>query len=441
MITEITPENINTIKNPKFRAYAEIYNKGFKNFVRNVEEAGLEFEPHDERAERHARVNRLVRKNAVTRNDGKSIYVNALSPSCAACRLGLGTATFFVSLQCSRKCFYCFNPNQEEYDYFTSHTRDCVAELDTIRAAGGQLDHIALTGGEPLLHKPETLDFFNAARARFPDAYLRLYTSGDFLDAETLGALRAAQLNEIRFSIRMHDSEAARRHTFEQIALAKPYIPNVMVEMPVLPGTLEEMRRILLELERLQIFGINLLEFCFPLHNAPAYRERGYRIKNRPYRVPYNYGYAGGLPVAGSELECLDLLEFAIDQGLKLGVHYCSLENKHTGEIYQRHFERAIPERLHFSPRDYFLKSAKVFGKDIPPVMEVLERTGCKGIEHSREHHYAEFHVDRIKSLEGLGVQVGISTSVMEDREDGEYLRELQVDLTTPETFEPWRDL
>ncbi len=441
MITEITSDNIRTIKNSKFRAYVEIYNKAYKNFIRNVEQAGLEFDPHDERAERQERVTRLARKNAIVRNDGKSIYVNALSPSCEACQLGLGTATFFVSLQCSRKCFYCFNPNQEEYNYFTTHTRDCLAELDTIRASGAQLNHIALTGGEPLLHKPEALEFFNGARTRFPDAYLRLYTSGDFMDEQTLVALQTAELNEVRFSIRMHDSEQARLHILEQIALAKPYIPNVMVEMPVLPNTLEEMKDILQELDRLQVFGINLLEFCFPMNNAEAYRERGYRIKNQPYRVLYNYGYAGGLPVAGSELECLDLVEFAIDKGLKLGVHYCSLENKHTGQIYQRHFEREIPGRLYFSPRDYFLKSAKVFGKDIPRVKEVLDRIGCKDTGHSPEYHYVEFPVDKIKALEGLDLQVGLSTNVMEDREDGEYLRELKVDLTTPETFEPWRDL
>jgi len=77
----------------------------------------------------------------------------------------------------------------------------------------------------------------------------------------------------------------------------------------------------------LGIFGINLLEFCFPWNNVDVYRQHGYKIKARPHRVLYNYWYAGGLPIAGSETVCLDLVDFALQQGLKFGVHYCSLEN------------------------------------------------------------------------------------------------------------------
>ena len=84
--------------------------------------------------------------------------------------------------------------------------------------------------------------------------------------------LQEAGLNEIRFSIRMHDSEQSRRHIYERIALAKRYIPQVMVEMPVLPGTLETMKDILLELDRLDIHSVNLLEFCYPYFNAEAFR-------------------------------------------------------------------------------------------------------------------------------------------------------------------------
>ncbi|MBI4785627.1 MAG: radical SAM protein [Chloroflexi bacterium] len=441
MIVEITPSVLSTIKNPKFRSYADIYRNVYERFLETVRASGLEIDSKDEREENLVRRARMARKGAIVRNDDKRVYVGRLSPSCAACQTGLGTATFFISLKCHRNCFYCFNPNQEDYEYYSARTRDCLRELDQIHASGARLDHIGLTGGEPLLHKAETIEFFRFADSRFPDATTRLYTSGDHIEAETLQALQRAHLDEIRFSIRLHDSETARRHTFDQIALAKAYVPNVMVEMPVVPGALEEMKQVLLELDRLQVFGINLLEFCFPLTNADAFREKGYRIKNRPYRVLYNYGYAGGLPVAGSEADCLELVEFAIDAGLPLGVHYCSLENKHTGEIYQRHFERPIAERMYFSPTDYFLKSAKVFGKDIPKALQVFDAIGYKGYEVNREHHYLEFHVNQIQALKALEIEVGISTSVMEDRPDGEYLRELQIDLTTPQTFELASDL
>ena len=138
-----------------------------------------------------------------------------------------------------------------------------------------------------------------------------------------------------------------------------------MVEMPVLPGALDEMKAVLIELDRLGAFGINLLEFCFPFHNVDEYRARGYRVKARPFRVLYNLTYAGGVPVAGSEATCLDLIDFTLEAGLKLGVHYCSLENKQTSEVYRQNILGGGPKLLHFSQRDYFLKSAKVFGEDV----------------------------------------------------------------------------
>ena len=58
-------------------------------------------------------------------------------------------------------------------------------------------------------------------------------------------ALQKYGLNEIRFSIKMEDSEQKRKHILGKIELAKKYIPNVLVEMPVIPGKLEEMKELL----------------------------------------------------------------------------------------------------------------------------------------------------------------------------------------------------
>ncbi len=441
MLVEITPKTIKSIKNPGFASYASIYLDIYEHFWESVRSAGLEVDPHDDTEDTNAKIYRLFEKGATVRNDRRSVVINRLSGACDVCQTGLGSATLFLSLKCHRNCFYCFNPNQEDYQFYLTNQRDCIKELAQISANGGRLDHIGLTGGEPLLEKEKVAEIFRYAHEKFPQAYTRLYTSGDFVDESILSELQAAHLDEIRFSYRVFDSEQARRHTLDRIAMARDYVPTVLVEMPVLPGTLDEMQQLLLELDQLGIFGINLLELCFPLTNAQAFRENGYRIKNRPYRVLYNYSYAGGLPVAKSESECLDLIEFATDHQLRLGVHYCSLENKHSGEIYQQHFDRELQKRFYFSSRDYFLKSAKVFGSDISKTLRVFETNGYKGYQANPDHHYLEFHVDQIKNLEKLELEVGVATSVMENRSDGEYLRELRVDLTTPKTFDPETDL
>lgn len=441
MIIDVTQATLPRIQNPALRDYANIYVQIYQDFMDQVRAMGLEVDVEDTSELVAQKFETLRKKGATIRNNDKSIYTNRISPSCVACQTGTGSATFFVSLKCHRDCFYCFNPNQEDYEYFREHTRDVVKELEETRAGKSALGHIALTGGEPLLHKEEAYSFFEQARRLYPNSHTRLYTSGDHIDRAVLESLQQSGLTEIRFSIRMHDLAKGHTHTYDRIALSREYIPNVMVEMPVLPDTLEEMKDVLLQLEELGIFGINLLEFCFPLNNVEAYREKGYKVKARPFKVLYDYWYAGGLPIAGSELVCLELLDFAIEKGLKLGVHYCSLENKHTGQLYKQNSGKRLPSRIHFSQRDYFLKTAKVFGADIPSVRRVFDKSGYREYLFNEDQNSLEFHVNKITSLKKLNVDVGIASHVIETRDNEQVLRELKVDVTTPQAFRLSKDI
>ena len=435
MILGVTKSTLNEIKNPNLREYANKYVRIHDDFIAQIRAMGLGIEADDSSPAVAQKIAELRKKGALARNDSKSIYVNRISPSCVACQKGVGSFTFFISLKCHRDCFYCFNPNQENYEHYREHTRDVIGELDDLRRANSRLGHIALTGGEPLLYKEETARFFEHTRELYPEAHTRLYTSGDHLDRETLQSLQQSGLKEIRFSIRMHDLAKGQRYTYDRIALAREYIPFVMVEMPVLPDTLEEMKDVLRELDQLGIFGINLLEFCVPFNNVEAFRDKNYKVKARPFRVLYDYWYAGGLPIAGSETVCLELLDFALMAGLKIGVHYCSLENKHTGQIYQQNSGYQLPKRMAFSQRDYFIKTAKVFGEDTAAVKQAFDRSGYRDYEISAQHNSLEFHVNKINSLKKLNIDVGISTSVIETRDNEQVLRELKVDVTTPQSF------
>jgi pyruvate formate-lyase activating enzyme-like uncharacterized protein len=422
--------------NQAFREYAGIYEEINRDFLEQVSLSGLELEAEDESPEAIQKKHRLADAGALIRNEGKSVYANRISPACLACREGVGSATFFVSLRCNRDCYFCFNPNQEHYTYYREHQRDLIVELDKIKDSGEKVSHLALTGGEPLLHPEESLAFFEHARSTFPDSHTRLYTSGDLITPELLERLKQAGLDEIRFSIRLHDSEHGRQTTLRRIAVARDFIRDVMVEMPVVPGELGTMRDLLVELDELGIFGINLLEFCFPFRNADVYRRKGYRIKNPPYQVPYNYWYAGGLPIAGSERDCLELVEFALQRKLKMGVHYCSLENKHTGQIYQQNHGRKLSPRHYFSERDFFIKSAKVFGEDRAKVLRKFRDDGGAAYFVDTELDLLEFHVSQIPKLAGLDVTVAICSHIWEQRPGGDVLRELRVEQVRPEMFD-----
>ncbi len=447
MIIEINRHNLAAIRNPRFAAYAAMYLEIGEGFLRKVQGTGIEVETEVEAEGREPAVRqsmeRLKQRGVTFRNDGKSAFLNWSSPACLACQKGLGSATFFISLQCNRRCFFCFNPNQEDFAYYSAHQRDCRAELDSISAGGERLDFLALTGGEPLLHKAEAVAFFAHGREQFPQAHSRLYTSGDLADEATLRDLGAAGLQEIRFSARVHDSQESLRGLLATMATAKRYIPAVMVEMPVLPDALAPMQALLVELEALGIQGINLLEFCYPLRNAAAFRQRGYRLKNPPYRVLYDYWYGGGLPVAGSEETCLALMDFALDRQMRLGIHYCSGENKHTGQIYQLNAAGPVSEMHYLSGKDYFLKTAKAFGDDAAPVLKFLRKKGERVYHLDRKRDFLEFPVRRITDLMDLDrdLEVGISYSVRETRQGEPVLRELKLHLTHPGAFDLAADI
>jgi pyruvate formate-lyase activating enzyme-like uncharacterized protein len=440
MITEINRDNLATIRNPRFATYAAMYLDIGDAFLAKVVGTGIQVDSEDRRPGVAQSVERLKQRGVTFRNDDRSAFLNWISPACVACQRGIGSATFFISLKCNRRCFFCFNPNQEDFAYYSTHQRDCQTELDQIQASGERVDFLGLTGGEPLLHKAEAVGFFAHAREKFPEAHNRLYTSGDLADEGTLRDLGAAGLQEIRFSARLQDGEDGLWSLLATMAAAKKYVPAVMVEMPVLPDGLAPMRKLLDALETLGIQGINLLELCYPLRNAAAFRSRGYMVKNPPYRVLYDYWYGGGLPVAGSEETCLALLEYALDRQMRLGIHYCSGDNKHTGQIYQQNTAGPISAMHYLSGRDYFLKSAKVFGDDAPRVLKVLRKTGERHYHMDDKRGFLEFPLRRIADLTDMdrnrGVEVGISYSVREIRDGEPVLRELKVDLAHPSQFD-----
>lgn len=401
--------------------YCAAFDQARVDFEETVAAFGLPFEAE----ESQLRKQREGMTCARCENGGASIVRGWLSPACLACRTGEETATFFISLKCTRSCYFCFNVNQEDYDYHRTHERDIAAELRAAHAAGARFRHLAVTGGEPCLHPEALLSFVRCAKELYPGVHVRVYTSGDLLDDDLLDALADAGLNEIRFSVKPEEGEARREETLARIAAAVSRIPDVMVEMPVLPGTVEEMRDLLLRLDELGVRGINLLEFCFPLANAEAFASRGFRLRANPYVIPYNYWYAGGLPIAGSEAACLELVQFADEAALGMGVHYCSLDNKFTGQIYQQNklllMDTGFAARhpyLSFDEDDYFLKCAKVFGDDVAAARDVLSPEACQLDEDVPALAFplalAPILEERIPSAD-----IGVSFNVLEPDEHG----------------------
>lgn len=416
-------------------AYSERFDAMRDEFLRAVDSFGLPFAPdaNSAAAQRDERVVKLASRGIVLQNDAKSAYHRWISLACLACRTGERTESFITSMQCPHNCFFCFNPNQPNYEYYKTHVNPLVDDLRRRHDEGAIYDCLAVTGGEPLLHLDETLEFLKLARSLYPDVHLRLYTSGHGFDEGVARRLVDAGLDEIRFSIKLEEGPELLDATYGALETAVGLIDSVMVEMPVFPDKLEFMKELLVRLDDLGVRGINLLELGFPFHNAEEFARRGYLLKPRPYRVLYGYWYGGGLPIAGSEEVALDLLDFAVDRELSLGVHYCSLENRLTSQVFRQNAAAAelFPLRT-FSQRDFFLKSVKVFGEAIAVVEKKLAELGldeqCDRLDGDAGFLELPLAIAARIAPQLPPIAWGISFAIAE--EDGDYfaLKELRLD-------------
>lgn len=393
-------------------------------------------EPVDE-GDREAAVEELASLGVRSLNDGKSLGLRLAVPSLRGVPLGASRRDVRDDARLPAALLLLLQSQPGRLRRRAAGPRDVVRQLEARGRSGAHLRHVALTGGEPLLHPDEAVAFFERAWELFPGVHSRLYTSGAGLDGALLTRLRGAGLSEIRFSVKTDEGAVAIEEVLALIGEAVGVIPDVMVEMPVMSDELGFMKELLVRLDRMGVRGVNLLELGFPLFNGEEFVRRDLKLKGEPYRVLYDYAYAAGLPVAGSEEACLALLRFAREEGLSIGVHYCSMENKHTGQVYRQNAPYAgrYPLRL-MSRRDHFLKSAKAFGVDRAPVREVLAREGV-AFEDRDDLDSTEFPLDAVALLRGglPDIELAVSYAICEPRDGEIILRELRLDRNHPSTF------
>lgn len=410
------------------------------SYIDALKGKGLRFaEPHGDDEECARLREELVKRGVLVRNGGASLSIGHLSPACVACTGAVGSETFSTTFKCHRDCYFCFNKNQSDYDFFFRNGCPWEERLEALAFENPDVEALGLTGGEPLLDFEGSIRFLNRARELFPKAHLRMYTSGDLLTEELAARLHNAGLDEIRFSVKDDDDYDQQMMVLNAMRLAKRYIPSVMVEMPIIPNAEEHMKDLLRSFGKIGIDGINMLEFCFPFCNWDEFAKRGFKLKNPPFEVMYDYGYSGGLAVAGSEALILRLMLWALDEGIDIGMHYCSLENKHRSEIRIKNerIKDAVPI-MSFDEGDFFLKCGKVFGIDVDPVRKALDDAGCADLRYDEDEDslayplkYSEMLLD-IKRPDMTPIEPQVCYYVYECEDEGAYLVDIAIEDYVP---------
>ena len=407
------------------------YRRGEYAYINALKDKGVAFAERGKNQERIDYLRAELRsKGAQFKNAGASIVWGWQSKACVECTGCNGSETFSTTFKCHRDCYFCFNYNVADYDKFV---REGCPWRDGLEDAERRYGHdglavVGLTGGEPLLVLDDSVALLEEAGRRFPSAHKRMYTSGDLLSEEGAERLREAGLNEIRFSVKQDDPLERQERVLTAMEIARACFDSVMVEMPIIPKTDERMHELFDCWARIGIDGINLLEFCFPFHSWDAYAARGFEIRNPPFDVMYDYGYSGGLPVAGSEELCLELMLWGIEHDVPFGMHYCSLDNKHRSEMRLRNERGAhMTPVLSFDEGDFFLKCAKVYGEDRETAYDALVASGCSDFMPNDAEQSIAFPISYLAALEKLEVEPVIAFHVLESDEQGSFVREVGI--------------
>ena len=417
------------------KAALDHFDKIEKDYVDALVDKGLTFAPRNSHIARVSQLRQeLAKRQAIFRNAGASISCGWLSKACVECTGVNGSETFSTTFKCHRNCYFCFNFNLADYDLYVQCGCPWEQELAAAHeATGGKLAVIGLTGGEPLLNLDDSIAFLKRAGELFPNAHKRMYTSGDLLTPDGAKRLAQAGLDEIRFSIKQDDPCQLRETVLDNMKMAASYIKDVVVEMPIVPDTKEVMKDWMRRFAQNGIKGMNLLEFCFPFHSWEEFDKRGFTLKNPPFDEMFDYGYSGGLAVAGSEELALELMVWALDEGLGFGLHYCSLENKHRSEIRQMNEPaRNVHPIFEFDESDFFVKTAKVFGAQRDAARQILLDAQVQDVVEDDDDDTIAFAPRYASLFDGTDISPMIAFNVLDRDEQGRFLREVALKPYAP---------
>lgn len=239
-----------------------------------------------------------------------------LPKGCKLCLEG-AKLVLFVTGKCDSNCFYCpisFERKNQDMVYANEkpikNKEELIQEVKEMDAKG-----VGITGGEPFNNIPLVVEYLKFLKEKFgKEFHAHLYTYGTKVNEKDLKLLEEAGLDEIRF------------HSLNNIELALKTKMEVGIEVPVIPGQKEFLKKLVDFCSKNNIF-MNLNEFEFSDTNIDELEKRGFTHPE--------YSYA----VEGSKKLALDIIRYANTKKVK--INFCSLQNKYYGQLTERNKRRA----------------------------------------------------------------------------------------------------
>ena len=249
---------------------------------------------------------------------------NKFPKGCRSCLLGTGLGAIRKTNKCNLECKFCYNYGEledispvGEGMWEIGDTKFYEKDIDLLLSIHQKPTGIAYVYLEPFME----IEKYYSMIKKFSNAeiYQHLYTNGTLATEETLKALGAAGLNEIRFNL---GASNCSDKVIENIAIAKKYIKNVGIETPMTPELFEEFFKKKQAILETKLDFINCAELHLNENNIDNYYGENMYIARQ--------GYVS--PIWSRELT-LKFMKIADEENWDLAVHDCSNYTKFARDL------------------------------------------------------------------------------------------------------------
>lgn len=267
----------------------------------------------------------LILEREVRLSRGRSPYVGQLAKGCRACMRG-AKLVLFITGRCEKGCFYC-PLSEERYGkdvIFANEIQVPKVEQALNEAHMIDAEGVGITGGEPLLEIDRTCQYLRAFKQEFGEQFhVHLYTALEPVPVGSVGRLLDAGLDELRLHRFRAGEDLGKLRAMTQGTV------DLGLEVPALPGHLDQMKRLLRDVEAAHLDFVNINELEFGPLNADQLRTHGFVLDSKSVAA-----------VRGSEKTAISLLDWAA-RHTSLNVHFCPLALKDGVQLRNRFRRRA----------------------------------------------------------------------------------------------------
>ncbi|NON62216.1 radical SAM protein [Acidianus sp. RZ1] len=323
------------------------------------------------------------------------VYNRELPKGCELCRVG-GKLVVFVTGECGDSCYYCpVSENRFGKDILYANEKQTNDVLDLIYEAYRMgANGAGITGGDPIVRLDRVIEIITKLKAEFGDDFhIHLYTSGRYINQDSLEELQRSGLDEIRF-------HPINKEYLVYVEKALKYSMDVGIEVPAIPGEERYLDFIVKWAENHGIKFVNINELEITERNASRLNSMGLRV---------SHGLAGSNKSSDMALSLLKN-----NKDCRINLHYCSSVYKDVVETRTR-FLRTI--KYSSKPYEEFTGEGTIIKAIVKSTMDLSQFGELENEKYTISYSVAkellkQGKVDEVKVIEELPYGLRISESV-----------------------------